>query len=217
MDYVSNDICKPSDFFTIGVANSICHRMDNNIDYYRKKIPGMTVEALAKKLDISREYLQDLKAGRKPGGFTVALLERMGNILGCTAAQLLEKPRQVRNIGVVTAGGVVELLLHSEESLVDVPPEASGKPIASVCIFADDSNAPMAFEGWKYYLGPTILGGIEDYSNTFYLVQILDGKTLIRRIRPGRSKGKYSLLGSSDLIDDISIEWCAPVLFIEPS
>lgn len=216
MDYLSTEICNPVAFFTNEPHNSICHLMDNNIDYYRKKA-GLTVQALAEKLGITREYLQELKAGRKPGGFTVALLEEMGSHLGCTAAQLISKPKKINITGVIKSGGIVELLRAEDITSIDLPPEGVGKPINCAYKFLDNSNAPMAYKDWLYYIGERRLGGCEDYSDRYYAIKITDSEILIRRIRPARTKGKYSLLGIADFIDDVDIEWCAPILLIEPA
>lgn len=88
--------------------------------------------------------------------------------------------------------------------------------------FEDDSNAPLAYKDWLFYIGEKFLG-LTGSADSFpkdvpFMVQTKSGLIMIRKIRKGYTPGHYNLLHpvNNSMIEDVAIEWCAKMEAITP-
>lgn len=178
----------------------------------------MTVAELATAVGISREYLQLIKAGKKPGGFTVELAGKLAKVLECSIGDLLSanEKKIVRVTGHIMAGAKIKLLEESEQRSIDVTNIPNSSQILEIYEAPDNSNAPMIFKGYLYYLGRKETARCEDFSDSLYAVKIRNGDIAIRRLRKGETPNRYKLLSAHDISEDTEIEWYKRVIAITP-
>jgi len=115
--------------------------------------------------------------------------------------------------GKVGAGQAIYPLEADDEALVDAPPNATASTVAVEVSGA--SMLPVFFDGWLLYysrhLSPT------EMVNKIGVAQLSDGRLLVKTIRPGLSPGLWTLLSANaDPIEDVAIEWVAPIDWIKP-
>lgn len=83
------------------------------IDHCNKR--GLTMQALAGKIGVTRTYLQAIKAGSK--GQTLENLRRIAGALGCYPSELLPESWQKPTLGFSTLHKQIEQVLDIYETL----------------------------------------------------------------------------------------------------
>lgn len=131
------------------------------------------------------------------------------------------RPRKVPVVGYVGAGQ--EIFPHDDHAMgggledVEVPGSAWDMPMVAVRI-RGDSMHPMR-DGWLLFYRRETQGVPEACLNRLCIVKVAnDGPTLVKELRRGYRANEYVLLSwSAPPLEDIRLEWAAPVLSIRPS
>lgn len=115
--------------------------------------------------------------------------------------------------GKVGAGQAVYPLADGEEDLVEAPPNATASTTAVEV--AGSSMLPVFFDGWLLYYSKHLPPS--DMVNKIGVAQLADGRLLVKTIRPGLSPGLWTLLSANaEPIEDVVVEWVAPIDWIKP-
>jgi phage repressor protein C with HTH and peptisase S24 domain len=170
----------------------------------------MSMAALARHSKTSRQQVQRLvKGGRK---LSKEWAERFAPHLGTTAAQLMFGPRTAFAVGYVGAGEFIPIDDHAiGAGLEEVEIPAGVPDDAVLLIVRGDSMAPRYFDNeYLFYRRdsrpPSELIGRE------CVVKLTDGRLYVKELRRGES-GLFTLFGwNSPLIENVAVEWAAPVL-----
>lgn len=204
--------------------------VQSNIDYYRKKA-GITVQQLADRAGISRGYLNELKRGDKR--MNVDIMNKLSKPLGIKAHMLMSGAvDRIPIIGSVGAGGEVypfddmpllpRAIVPGEEEYIncewiDAPPGVYPEGIVALRV-KGNSMMPFMPEGTIVYYAERFESGAPDHClSTLCVVQMRDGRTLLKMVRKGHSHGKFDLQSyNMETITDVDLAWCAPVVFIKP-
>lgn len=177
---------------------------------------GLSQEGLANKIDSGRSTIVKLEKGELPLNATWAA--RLAPALGCRPEDLYEgEPIPV--VGYVGAGAAVHPIddnAHGDGmDTVPRPPFVHGSAVAVEV--RGDSLVPVAEDGWRLiYVGnQTIVE--EEVLNRLCIVQLTDGRMLVKRIVRGSKPQRYHLLSTNaPMIEDAEIEWAARVKAIIP-
>jgi len=200
----------------------------NNLQKLRVQ-NGLTQQAIADATNTNRGHISKLEAGKI--GMNEEWIRKLGGRFGWTPSELLGHLR-VPIIGEVGAGGEVypidDLPLlprninPAEQDYVncewvDAPPGIYPTGIVAVRV-KGNSMMPFMPPGTIVYYAERFDGGAPDHClSTLCVVQLRDGKTLLKMVRKGQSHGKFDLQSyNMEMITDVELAWCAPVIFIKP-
>lgn len=158
-------------------------------------------------------------------GIPVQTAKDYAKRLNCSAAWLLtgegpdEGPSAIPLVGYVGAGHQIhpmdDFALGAGLDIVDSPP-TYGEPAPAVAVeVRGDSMFPVYREGDQIYYSRERDFQIEEMINRESVVQLADGRTLLKTIRRGPTPGRYSLDSyNASPIEDVEIRWAAPIIWI---
>jgi phage repressor protein C with HTH and peptisase S24 domain len=178
---------------------------------------GCTQTELAEKLHVSQpqisRWLKGAEARQQNLGSILALARRYGIIHSMSEIEHIRGGVEV--VGYVGAGGAV---VFSEGQVpfekVESPPNST--PTMVALRVKGDSMSPMIGDGWLVYYDRHDLGS-EIAAGKPYVVGLMDGRVLIKKLVHGRRKGCYDLYSvNADPILDQAVEWIARVKAIIP-
>jgi DNA-binding XRE family transcriptional regulator len=131
-----------------------------------------------------------------------------------------EDASEVPIVGYVGAGAAVyayDDMAHGEGmGSVERPEFVKGRAVAVEV--KGDSLVPVAEDGWRLiYTGEqTIIEN--EVLNKLCVVKLLDGRSLVKRVFRGSKPQRYHLVSTNaPMIEDVEIEWAAPVRAIIPA
>ena len=128
-------------------------------------------------------------------------------------------PDTIPVIGYVGAGALVmpfDDYAHGDGMThIERPPFVTGRAVAVEV--QGDSLFPVAENGWRLvYTGEQTMLEAE-VLNRLCVVQLADGRALVKRVQRGTVAGRYHLASTNaPLIEDAEILWAAPVKAIIP-
>jgi len=146
--------------------------------------------------------------------------------------ELISLQNRIPIVGTVGAGGevfpiddlpLVPAQMTPEEmdqmncEWTDSPPGVYPDGIVALRV-EGTSMMPFMPAGTIVYYAERFEGGAPDHClATLCVVQLRDGKTLLKMVRKGQSHGKFDLQSYNfETITDVDLAWCAPVIFIKP-
>jgi phage repressor protein C with HTH and peptisase S24 domain len=174
------------------------------------KESDISMAELARQSKTSRQQVQRLvKGGRK---LSKEWAQRFAPHLATTAAQLMFGPRIAFAVGYVGAGEFTPIDDHAVGAGLEEVEIPAGVPDDAVLLIVrGDSMAPRYFDNeYLFYRRdnrpPTELIGRE------CVIKLTDGRLYVKELRRGES-GRFTLFGwNSPLIENVAVEWAAPVL-----
>lgn len=196
----------------------------------RLKELGLSADAASRdagKPDAVRNMRRAVKSGRK--GVNTSTIAALAPVLKTTAAWLLEgKGRHeaaeaggsgVRLVGYVGAGAEAHYYAIAQGDLDDVPaPEGATDDTVAVEV-RGESLGPL-FDRWLVFYDDVRRPVTADSGlmGRLCVVGLKDDRILIKKIRPGRKKGRFRLISAppEPAIEDVEIEWAAPVKNMVP-
>lgn len=115
--------------------------------------------------------------------------------------------------GKIGAGQAVYPIEDGGDDMVEAPPSASDNTVAVQV--AGASMLPVFFDGWLLYYSRQLPP--EAMVNKICVAQLADGRLLVKTMRPGLSPGLWTLWSANaDPIEDVAVEWAAPIDWIKP-
>ena len=190
---------------------------------------GLTQQEIADTTNTNRGHISKLEAGKI--GMNEEWMRKLGGKFGWTPSELLGHAR-VPIIGEVGAGGEVyplddlplmpQVIDKADEDYincewVDAPPGIFPSGIVAVRV-KGNSMLPFMPAGTIVYYAERFDGGAPDHClSSLCVVQLRDGRTLLKMVRKGQLHGKFDLQSyNMETITDAELAWCAPVIFIKP-
>ena len=179
-------------------------------------LTGDTQTQLADKLGVSQptvtRWLRGAEARQQTLGGILALARQYGIVHSMSDIEQIKTGVDV--VGYVGAGGAV---VFSEGQgpfeQVEAPPNTT--PTMVALRVRGDSMSPMIEDGWLVYYDRHEFSEIA--TGKPYVVGLVDGRVLIKKIVHGRRKGCYDLYSvtGSPMLDQ-AVEWIARVKAIIP-
>jgi transcriptional regulator with XRE-family HTH domain len=214
-----NSFCIPLDGLQKNNFIHISKRMDNKIDFYRKKA-GLTVQQLADDAGISRNYLQKLKVGDKR--LNIEIMEKLADVLGCSSADLItsDEKSETPVVGYAGAGIVYAFDDHLQGAgleYVDTPQGINNKNLVAVRV-KGDSMRPMMLDGWLVFYGRDCEGVPPDCVGRVCIVKLAGDGVAVREVKQGSKPNHYHLVAyNGETTFDAQLTWASRVLNIRPS
>lgn len=184
---------------------------------------GLDQTEFGEKMGVSQSTVGRWERGAQPQS---EILKRIADFANTTVDRLLgvddlagTNPGDIPVVGYVGAGAEVipfDDLAHGDAlDHVERPPGMSGRFVAVEV--RGDSLLPTAEDGWRLiYTGEqTILE--DEVLNRLCVVQLADGRMLVKRLMRGSQPRRYHLLSTNaPIIEDVEIVWAAKVKAIIP-
>ncbi len=119
-------------------------------------------------------------------------------------------------VGFVGASQTAEFFPLPEDELERVPaPENVTENTVAVEIRGDSMGAPL--NGWLVYYDRVERGPTRALHNKLCVIGLADGRTLIKELRPSKTKGLFHLIPVvGDPIMEVPIAWAARVTRMQP-
>lgn len=184
---------------------------------------GMTQAEFADLLETSQGTVARWEKGSAPKRDALLAL---ANVAGTSVEHLIGSQERsselpdIQVVGYVGAGAAVyaydDMPYGEGMGAVERPSFVRGRAVAVEV--KGDSLWPTAEDGWKLiYTGEqTIIE--DDVLNRLCVVRLVDGRTLVKRVLRGSKPQCYHLMSTNaPMIDDVEIEWAAPVKAIIPN
>ena len=164
-------------------------------------------EHLERLAELAGSRLAEFRYGRAPSDIEAAAGQR--------------RPQRVPVVGYVGAGQ--EIFPHDDHALgsgledIEAPGDEWDTPLVAVRI-RGESMHPMR-DGWLLFYRRETRGVPEECLNRLCIVKVADeGPTLVKELRRGYRANEFVLLSwSAPPLEDVRLEWAAPVLSIRPS
>lgn len=142
---------------------------------------------------------------------------KIAKVLDTTVSDLLgEQPdmqRLVPLMGYVGAGQAVYPIDDGGSEMVEAPPEASESTVA--VRIRGDSMLPAFEDGWLLYYSRHLPP--QEMINRRCVVQLADGRILVKTLRRGAVQDVWTLTSTNAAdIEDVVVEWAAPIDWIRP-
>ena len=190
-----------------------------------RNLRGLSQEALAEAAGTSKGYISDLESGKRPIP-PGRLSERLAGALSVGVADLYRHPdhqpaspqlvRIIGRVGADTEGTVIQTAGQEAWDMAPIPPGGSPDSVAlevvghSMRAIAED-GALIYFEDQRQPPSPDMIGYV-------CIVELEDGRVLIKRLLRGSAPGLYMLESQiGPPIEDVRIRWAAePTAIIPP-
>lgn len=153
-----------------------------------------------------------------------AILQRIAELANTSVESLLGMdealPDSIPVVGYVGAGAAVipcDDYAHGDGMyFIERPPFVTGKAVAVE--IKGDSMLPIAEDGWRIVYGGEQRFDEAEVLNKLCVVQLEDGRALVKRIMRGSQPHRYHLVSSNaPMIEDAQINWAARVKAIIPA
>lgn len=189
-----------------------------------RKAAGLTQTEFAERLGTTQSTVTRWEKGSEP---SAELLARIADYANTTMDRLLgtddlsgTPTDQIPVVGYVGAGAAVipfdDYPKGDGLDHVDRPPFVKGQAVAVEV--RGDSLLPVAEDGWRLiYTGNQTV--IEDeVLNKLCVVQLADGRVLVKRIVRGSEAQRYHLMSTNaPIMENMEIVWAARVKAIVPN
>ena len=186
--------------------------MENNIRRLRKAA-GWTQQQLADRVGMHLTNMNRIERGKV--ALTTTTMVQIAEALGVTPTEIIQPRRMVPVKGRIGAGGQIEAIDAGDVDEVDAPPDAPDETVAG--IVAGLSMLPVFEDStiiyWSRLLPP------DQMINRRCVVQLSDGRIMVKVLRPGSKRHLWTLLSINPAfseIEDVEVEWAAPIDWIKP-
>jgi len=180
----------------------------------RLKQLGMTQRELAKRTGIDENNIRKYHQGAidKPRG---DVLTKIAGALGASVIWLehgtVLQQMSIPNLGFVGAGETFYPDLESKELL-----EVRADDLDLFCLHVrGESGLPVYKPGEVVVCSRTAGASENQYLNKDCAVVLHDGRAFLKRVTRGNRIGTYTLQSyNGDPIENVRVEWCAPVVMV---
>jgi phage repressor protein C with HTH and peptisase S24 domain len=184
------------------------------------QLHGMSMKDASVAAGKGATWVRDiLERAREPG---INAFSALARALKTTVGYLLEnKPEgapAVRIVGYVGAGLEAHYYGEADDpnEFTDSPPNPTTNTVAVKV--RGDSMAGLFDDGSILYYDDVRTPPTEDLIGRLCVVQLKDGKVLVKRLLKGSRRGRWNLLSTNaDPLMDKTLAWAARVIWIKPA
>lgn len=195
-------------------VSAIFHRMGNRLKELRKA-KGWKQHEAAEALGMSRGHY--IKLERSERRLNEEHLKKIAEVFDVTEAEALGESAAVPIIGLVGAGPGGSISYQAAELGEVIVP--TGVPTNSRAVALEvrgDSMHGQAEDGW-FVLYDSRREPPDDLVGRLCVVEIEDGRTLVKWLRRGHLPGRFNLESTNaPTMRDIAVQWAAQVTAILP-
>lgn len=174
---------------------------------------GWTHDQAASAMGVSRGQFIKLERGERR--LTVEYINQAARAFGVRPADVFDEPAivTVPLKGYIGAGGHVEAIDNGNDDEVEAP--ADSHPATVAAQIRGDSQLPVLQDGWIIYWSTQLPAS--SLLNQMAVVQLADGRIMVKTIRNGSQPGLYTLTSynAADIVD-VPVDWAAKIDWIKP-
>lgn len=211
------------DFYRAPVyAGCMAGELKDKIKKIRQSM-GLKQDAFGEMLGTNQSTVSRWERGASPEG---PMLQKIADLANTTVERLLgvdalsgTPANTIPVVGYVGAGAAVypydDYPRGDGMDFIERPAFVTGQAVAVEV--RGDSLLPVAEDGWRLvYTGQQAILE-EEVLNRLCVVQLTDGRMLVKRVTRGTSPQRYHLLSTNaPMIEDVEIMWAARVKAIIP-
>lgn len=187
--------------------------MPNNVRLLRKA-RGITQRELAERTGMHLTNINRIERNRIQ--LTTQAASAIAEALKASLEEVMLPRRTVRLMGNIGAGGEVYAIEGSFDDEVDAPPHTAEETVAGRVTGL--SMLPIYEDGsllyWSQLLPP------EQMVNRRCVVQLADGRIMVKTIRPGSRPDLWTLISVNPAypdIEDVPVEWASRIDWVKPA
>lgn len=189
-----------------------------------RQAKGLTLEALAASIGMSNQNLGKIERGLVPLGEEHHAA--LAAALGIEPADLFREPSGVEpqeqfvpiigRVGADNEGTVIQSHGQQGYDMTPIPP--GGTPQAAALEVTGESMPWLAENGSLVYFEDQRTPPTEDMIGYYAIMELEDGRVLLKRLLRGSKQGHYSLMSQvGPPIENVRIRWAAePTAIIPP-
>lgn len=181
------------------------------------KETGWSKAELSRRSDVDYDNVTKYLAGKvkQPRGDVLAQLARALDVDPLWLEKGIDPDAPSRSVplkGFIGAGQYVEALEHGPDE-IDAPADSHPDTVAAQ--IKGDSQLPMLHDGWVIYW--SILNPPALMVNKMAVVQLSDGRIMVKTLRNGSQPGLWTLtsFNAADIVD-VPVDWAAKIDWIKP-
>jgi phage repressor protein C with HTH and peptisase S24 domain len=178
---------------------------------------GENQSQLADRLKVSQPSVSRWLAGNPPELHHAQLLDAEARRLRLVNSKSVGNVTSVQIVGYVGAGGTISFDdSQGPYGEADMPPKG-GSPTLVAVIVKGDSMSGTLEDGWTVYYDNRRDPPDESLHSKLCIVGLRDGRTLIKKLYPGRKRAHYDLhsVNAPPLLDQL-VDWAAKITWIAP-
>jgi SOS-response transcriptional repressor LexA len=194
--------------------------MSSRIKEFRQKRDWSMAKLAAEAVPpTTAPQIQKLERGERRMTFDWA--RRLAPALGIEPEELMSPSQKVPVVGRVGAGAeVLPIDDHAKgDGLYDVecPRGLNAKDTVAVEVVGD-SMEPMLSSGWVLFYDRSPEPTPSAVVGRLCVVKLEDGRVLVKQVKRGPERGRFNLLSlNAPIIEDVALEWAAPVKAMLPA
>jgi phage repressor protein C with HTH and peptisase S24 domain len=173
---------------------------------------------IAQELGVSQSSISRWKDGEELERPNYVRLETLARKLGLINRKPHGNAASVEIVGYVGAGGTVSYDAN-QGSLgeADMPPNGALPSLVAVIVKGDSMSGTLE-DGWVVYYDNRKEPPDENLFSKLCIVGLRDGRTLVKRLYPGRKRGHYDLhSANAPALLDQPVDWAAKITWIAPT
>jgi len=172
---------------------------------------------LSRRSGVSYDNVNKYLAGKveKPRGATLSALARALEVDELWLEKGIDPDNPTRLVplkGFIGAGGHIEAIEQGPEE-IEAPADSHPDTVAAE--IRGDSQLPVLHDGWIIYW--SIAKPAYEMINQLAVVQLSDGRIMVKTLRNGSKPGMYTLtsFNAADIVD-VPVDWAAKIDWIKP-
>jgi len=178
-----------------------------------------SLDELAERCGLTKSALSRIETGETL--MNVDHMRRLAVALDVGEEQLLAssaRPREVKVVGYVGAGAEIYPIDEDPDGLRSVSCPDHLDPASTVAVeVRGDSMFPIVQDGWLLFYSRRHEAVPSQLVGALSIVHLEDGRTLVKHVRRGPSKGHFNLISANAApIEDVKLRWAARVRAILP-
>lgn len=185
-------------------------KMDHKVRALLRR-EGVRQQGLARELGVSQSTVHRWLKGAEPEGpHRDAINELFTETFGSGGGEATIPLK-----GYIGAGQVVESVELGGDEFVTAPPELEREGTVAAVV-RGNSMLPVFRNGWTIYWSRLLPP--DELLNELCVVKRTDGTILVKTLQRGSRPGVYTLASmNDDPIEDVTLEWAAPIDWIKTS
>lgn len=175
---------------------------------------GLSQRGAARLLGLDPAALSLTLRGRRAMKLTEAA--ELARLLGVPIEDVLARAgveAMTGGMAIPVAGwmdGMCEI--HLDAELGTVPHPGGDLAPGSSAIQSRTAGTPLDYmDGWLIFAGPPVERGAADHTGRLCLVRMARGVTYLAQLRRGYRRGHWNLNGPAASMNDVALDWSAPV------
>lgn len=219
LDLVKPVFTRELDYRNAGVHNSLMSQETDHQSLTKSILAKLKMNQaqLAEHLGVSQASISRWANGNELTLEHAGKLETEARRLGVLKGKFVRNVTSVPIVGYAGAGGSISFEdNHGPYGEADMPPKGGSSSLVAVIVKGDSMSGTLE-DGWTVYYDNRRDPPDETLHGKLCIVGLSDGRTLIKKLYPGRKRQHYDLHSvNAPVLLDQPVDWAARITWIAP-